>query len=91
MKFIKRLVAKWAREASEDHYPVAKSVSVSEDMLHSDANLNFKVYHATGGYVMEFRRYDRKSDRMDNQIYVISKEEDLGERVSRIVNLEMMK
>jgi hypothetical protein len=91
MKFIKRLVAKWAREATEENNFPVKAVSVSDDTLHSDANLNFKVYHATGGYVMEFRRYDRKTDRMDNQIYVISKEEDLGERVARIVNLEMMK
>jgi hypothetical protein len=59
--------------------------------LESEATLTFIVFNAIGGKVVEFRRYDRKTDRSDNTVYVIAKDEDFGEKIARIATLETLK
>lgn len=94
MGFFRRKFMEWSKRAWEDsqseNYSGAIAVK-SDSSVDSDPQLNFKIYGATGGHVMEFRRYDKKTDRYDNQLYVISTDDDMGERVARIVNMEMMK
>jgi len=53
--------------------------------------LNFRVFSAVGGQVVEFRRYDRKTDRSDTSTYIITKDDDFGEKISKIANLELLK
>lgn len=89
MKFLKNIVTRWVRDDWNSVGAVAKKVSAVDEMR--DPELSFKIFCATGGYVMDFRKYNRKSDQYEGQMYVIAKEEDIGERVARIVNLEMLK
>lgn len=89
MSWFRRKFKNWFY--ADENYGAVKAVSISEDSLASEASINFRIYNATGGHVMEFRKYDTRSDRTNTQIYVISKDEDVGERVARIVNLEMLK
>jgi len=104
MKWFKKMVIKWVREdweqasmTQEDDYsnrPIAirkQSTMGGGSILDSDATLTFTVYNAIGGKVVEFRRYDRKNDRSDHTVYVIGKDEDFGEKISRISTLEVMK
>ena len=97
MKWFDRWFAKKSREAWENANSVAvKATDISafpttRGGVDKDADLNFKIYSATGGYVMEFRRYDRRTDNSNTNLYVIGKEDDIGERVARIVNMEIMK
>jgi len=49
------------------------------------------VYNAIGGKVVEFSRYDRKNDRSFHDIYIISKNEDFGEKIAKIAMLEVLK
>jgi hypothetical protein len=44
-----------------------------------------------GGKIVEFSRYDPKSDRTDRQIYIIGKDEDFGEKISKISTLEVLR
>lgn len=97
MSWIKRKLIKWLKEEDE---PVKMSgsigyanqvVSKEGGMLNSDATLNFTVYNAIGGKVVEFRRYDRRSDRSSTSVYIIGKDEDFGEKISKISTLEVMK
>lgn len=90
MGIFKKTIAKWIRNLSDDgSYGIAVK---SDNSLDTEPQLNFKIFPATGGYILEFRKYDRKIDRYDNQLYVISKDnEDIGASVARIVNMEMMK
>jgi hypothetical protein len=59
--------------------------------VNSDPTLQFKVYNAIGGKVVEFSRYDRHKDRHFHDIYIIGKDEDFGERIARIAMLENLK
>jgi hypothetical protein len=95
MGFFRRKFMEWSKRAWEDSHESSSGVSVGvKSDLHrvdSEPQLNFKIYSATGGHIMEFTRYDRKTDRYDNQLYIIPTTEDMGERVARVVNMEMMK
>jgi hypothetical protein len=106
MKWFKRMVVKWVREdwenarndQPEDCYPSPKlgrgnpiSTISGRANVDSDPTLQFKVYSAVGGKVVEFNRYDPKSDRTDRQIYIIGKDEDFGEKIAKISTLEALR
>ncbi len=53
--------------------------------------ISFELSTAVGGRILNVRRYDDRKDRHDSQTYVIPNGEDVGERVAKIVNLELIK
>lgn len=98
IKWLKKKFRDWSREAWESDMEPSQSLgkvvstSVYETrQLNSEAVLNFTVYNAVGGKVVEFRYHDRNSDRSHNQMYVIGKDEDFGEKIAKIATLEVIK
>ena len=102
MNWFKRMVVKWvrddwdkARNNQTDCYPTPQlgrgMNAVSTRDVDSDPTLQFKVYNAIGGKVVEFSRYDRKLDRSYHDIYIIGKNEDFGEKIAKIAMLETLK
>jgi hypothetical protein len=57
----------------------------------SAEGLNVTIYGATGGQIVEFRKYDIKRDRNDSKVYVIPTEQNFIESFSKIVSMEMMR
>ena len=101
MNWFKRMVVNWVREdwdtvgtnmAIDRAVPMRKAHTLGgSSTLDSDAQLTFTVYNAIGGKVVEFRRYDRRTDRSDHAVYVIGKDEDFGSKIAKISMLEVMK
>jgi len=94
MKWFKKLVASWAhqgRDYAENESMKATRGSDVEAVCGDDPVLNFKVYSAVGGKVVEFRRYDRKSDRNDSTTYIITNDQDFGDRIAKIATMEQIK
>jgi hypothetical protein len=95
MKWLKRKVIQWVREdwdeVNEKSSIAIRGRDVEAQACDDDPILNFRVFSAVGGQVVEFRRYDRKTDRSDTTTYIIHKEDDFGEKISKIANLEMLK
>ena len=103
MNWFKRIIVKWVREdwdnarndQPEDCYPSPKLSrginSVSTRDVGSDPTLQFKIYNAIGGKVVEFTRYDRQKDRAFHDIYIIGREEDFGAKIAKIAMLETLK
>jgi hypothetical protein len=105
MNFIKRMIIKWVREdweqasqkqREESTYGTAISkssmtVGISSREVNSDPTLQFKIYNAIGGKVVEFSRYDRKQDRSFHDIYIIGRDEDFGAKIAKIAMLETLK
>jgi hypothetical protein len=101
MNFIKRMIVKWVREdwenvrqPQEDCYPTTKNtigIGISTRDVNSDPTLQFKIYSAIGGKVVEFSRYDRQKDRHLHDIYIIGKDEDFGTKIAKIAMLECLK
>ena len=106
MNFFKRMIINWVREdwekvsqsVPEDCYPSPKmgrgntiSTISGRNHIDSEPTLQFKVYSAVGGKIVEFTRYDRKSDRHDHQVYIIGKDDDFGEKIAKISTLEVLR
>lgn len=70
-------------------------LQVSKEVERNSPNcresLNFKVYHAVGGRIVEFTRYNDRHDRMDHDLYIIGNDQDFGERIAKIATLEVLK
>ena len=98
MKWLKRKIRDWVRDANQDdEYSIAlgskviASRNVEAQMCEAEPILNFRVFSAVGGQVVEFRRYDRKTDRSDTTTYIIHKDQDFGERIAKIATMESLK
>ena len=56
-----------------------------------ERSIHFTVYTANGGRVIETRRYDRKTDRHSNNLYVITGEQDFGREIDKIITMESLR
>jgi|LauGreDrversion4_2_1035121.scaffolds.fasta_scaffold15495_9 hypothetical protein len=65
-------------------------VAGSDSEMRSDP-ITFKMFKANGGWAIEFNQYDNKNDRMDNALYVVNNEEELGNSISKIITMEALK
>jgi hypothetical protein len=53
--------------------------------------MNFAVYRANGGTVVEINRYDRKKDDNYCDLHIVHSDENLGEALSKIITFESLK
>ena len=93
-KWLKKKFRDWSKEAWDtDNGAIAVSSkgSVSRNQVEADPTLHFRVYGAVGGQIVEFSKYNKARDRHETDLYIIKKDEDFGERIAQIANLEIMK
>jgi hypothetical protein len=57
----------------------------------SSEGMRLQVYKASGGFVIETRSYDQRTDRHHNTMHVITEDEDLGERLGKIIMMEALR
>jgi hypothetical protein len=57
----------------------------------SERAIHFTVYVANGGRVVETRRYDRKTDRSSNGLYVITNDQEFGKEIDKIITMEALR
>jgi hypothetical protein len=69
----------------------AAGLAVKGDRLDCYPDLNFKMYRAENGYVMEVRQHDRKTERQTINLHVIGEDQDLGSAISHILTVESLK
>jgi hypothetical protein len=53
--------------------------------------MRFQLYRASGGYVVETRYYDRKNDRNDYKMYIITEDQDVGNAIGKIITMESLR
>jgi hypothetical protein len=89
--FFKWLAKKISKANLDNDYPVSSTgLKIASDDDY-DEQISFSLTSAVGGRILKVRRYDRKIHEADNQVYVIPQGEDVGERVTKIINLELIK
>jgi hypothetical protein len=64
---------------------------VERGRAEGEDRISFELSTAVGGRILNVRRYDDRKDRQDQQTYVIPNGEDVGARVAKILNLELIK
>jgi len=99
-KLLRRLV-KWAM-SSDHNDPQPEEVtsyqghgsglkSMSANGIGDRNNgMNFTVFNATGGKVIQFATYDPNRDRHQSNLYVVTDREDLGEELAQIITRESL-
>ena len=55
-----------------------------------NGGLNFTVYSATGGKVIQIRTYNPSSDVGRSTLYVVTDKEDLGQEIGHIITVESL-
>lgn len=80
----------WERAQNMPCNPV-RITSIEDPGINSIEGLQIRLYGATGGQIVEFRKYDRQKDRTDCKMYVINSEKNFSEELAKIVSLEMLR
>jgi len=53
--------------------------------------IQFTVYNANGGRVVETRRYDRQKDRSQTGLYIITSDQEFGHEIDKIITMEALR
>ena len=68
-----------------DIMPITKS-----NRIDNERTMTLNVTKANGGWVIENRQYDKRTDRNNNSVHIITDEKDLGEEISKIITFESL-
>ena len=99
INWFKQKVIQWVREdwnkvrSDNDALPSSKSINTitSGRRLDQSNGMNFTIHSANGGYVMEYSKYDPRTDERNSALHIITSEQDLGQGISHIITLEMLR
>jgi hypothetical protein len=100
--FLKKLMegAEWEKRQNQENESAISVNRLSRSMAISvgpasidqpERSLQFTVYVANGGRVVETRRYDKKTDRNTNGLYVITNDMDFGKEIDKIITMEALR
>ena len=84
---LKQRIKNWLMDGSVEQDLIVKEEAPS---LNSEG-IRFEVHKASGGFVIETRYYDRKTDMHNNKIYVVTEDKDLGQEIGKIITMESMR
>lgn len=59
-----------------------------EARIHDDKTMNFSITKAKGGWIIEYRQWDKQTDRHNISLYIVHENKDLGEEIARIITYE---
>ena len=103
MNWLKLKLRDWmnsAQDTYESDYNQVKSKGMNMNMstamvergrAEGEDRISFELTSAVGGRILNVRRYDQRKDQHDQSTYVIPSGQDVGERVAKILNLELIK
>jgi hypothetical protein len=89
--------ARRIRQSNETIQSIDKlstGISTSGDRLSIGSNrhrMNFTVYRANGGVLVEVNRYDERRDQHHCELHIVHPDENLGEALGKIVTFESLK
>lgn len=96
MKWLKKVITNWVREDWDNvKEPMANMTSTGRvrptPQEISSNGMNFTVYRANGGHIIEHRIYDKRTDRTTNGLHIITDDKDLGEEIGKIITYEQLR
>ena len=53
--------------------------------------MNFTVYRANGGMMVEYNKYDERKDQHSCELHIVHPDENLGDALAKIVTFESLK
>lgn len=99
INLIDKSISKSEKESPEIDSSTLKSYGTSPSAIPASSaslsgngnnGMNFVVYGATGGKIVEFSSYDPRTDRHTRNLYIVTDKEDLGEELALIITKETL-
>ena len=75
-----------ARTSGRKHNLISRGSQID-----SRNGMSFTIHQANGGYVLEYSSYDEKTDRHNNNLHIITSDQDMGQGIAHIITLEMLR
>lgn len=93
MGFFQRWLVNQVRQGQEIvEADIPTAITKSDQSIDQpERAVQFTVYTANGGRVVETRRYDRQKDRHTNGLYVITSDQDFGRELDKIITMEALR
>lgn len=91
---IKYRFKKWVRNWLNEDDTVAElkpSRLIESTDFDSNQPLRITIHRAAGGMVVETRTYDRVKDRQNQNLHIVTHEQDLAESLSKIITMESLR
>lgn len=94
MMWLKRKIRDWVEDANySDEDCDCNRPSIEQKIVDIESNnvpedcdsYTLRVWKATGGRCIQYKKYDRYNDKLHTELYVVSDDNDLGEAVTNIV------
>lgn len=92
-KWLRRWLNKDSNEVCEDSRPLSLSSGSNKVRAHyeDDNSINFRIYGATGGKIVETTRFDSKLGREKTNLYIIGDDEEFHSSLSKIITIEYIR
>jgi hypothetical protein len=96
MKWLDKWIGKKVKQAWDEANKPARDALVGggHKTISTSPRVNgmqFTVYPANGGHVLEYNYYDPKTDRHNNSLHLINADQNMGDMIGHAITLEMLK
>ncbi len=95
IKYLKRTLRRWLEEPYESMTIVGSDTPVHpKDNFPDSGMIRFEIFPAIGGRILKVNRYsedNRGNTERHVDMYIITDSDNIGERVSKIINIQMYK
>ncbi len=82
----------WLNKDYEDQdLQIPHQVELESSSSINSEGMRFELHRASGGYVIETRYYDQKTDRHYNKLYIVNDDKDIGHEIGKIITLESLR
>lgn len=75
----------------EETMKMGSAISLSRSRRLEQNGMNFTIYSAVGGHIMEYSCYDERTDHSTKTLHIITSDQDLGQSIAHIITYEMLK
>ncbi len=89
MNWLRRKLRSWLND--EDIHLERATVIERDRNAPAMNGMNFCLYNAVGGHILESRVYNQKTDRTEGTLYMIHEDQDFAKQVAQAIMLEQMK
>ena len=96
MSWIKQKLRNWVFDCNEPESRTLSTGSVRLGYVGVESNLraskmNFSIYPAAGGHVIEIGFRNEKKDSYETRLHIAGVDEDLGQRIAEIITFENLR
>jgi hypothetical protein len=77
----------------ENQSPSVQDITIDEDsiQLSRDKSIRFEIHNASGGRIVQTRRYDSQKDRHIENLYIITSDMEFGREIDKIITMEALR